>query len=71
MIDTRPDLRHDAVMAGDEKENEAKLVALRATIAAGIASGSEDSDVVFAELDEFISELVAQPTQGRRILIAI
>ncbi|MGA2852234.1 MAG: hypothetical protein ABSE46_24785 [Terracidiphilus sp.] len=39
---------------------DAKLEALRGLIAEGIASGSEDSEVVFAELDEYMNQLVAQ-----------
>lgn len=49
-------------MENDEQGNQAKLAALRAAIAEGIASGSEDSDVVFVDLGEYVDKLVAQST---------
>ncbi len=43
----------------EEKENQTKLETLKAALAQGMASGSEDADIVFAELDEYLGEIVA------------
>jgi hypothetical protein len=49
----------------EDRENEAKLVALKAAIQAGIDSGWEDADVADAELDQYMDDLVAEAEGGQ------
>ena len=63
---SRYDNASEVVCAGlrrlrqEEKENLEKLAWLKKAIAEGIASGSQDAGVVFAELEEFMDELAAE-----------
>jgi len=43
----------------EERVNQEKFAWLKAAIADGLASGSEDAEVAFAELDRYMNELVA------------
>jgi len=49
----------------EERVNREKFTWLKTAIAEGLASGSEDSEVAFTELDQYMDDLVASKKPGR------